>query len=252
MIPCLIIDDERKARETFQMIVQRYLPGKLKVVAMAGSVKEGVYAIHKYKPDIVFLDIEMPEENGFRLFDYFETVTFEIVFLTAHKNYAIDAIRFAAFDYLLKPLDFIDLTGVISRYEKKEKEENNNARIQTLLTNLNIGADINTKIALPTLSGYQMEKISHIIYCEADENYTKIYTVKGGHILVSRTLKVVEEMLPPEYFFRIHKSYLVNLNFVKSYNRTDGHKIILENSVELEIATRRNEEFVKVLTKARN
>lgn len=194
----------------------------------------------------------MPEENGFKLFDYFESVTFDVVFLTAHKNYMIDAIRFAAFDYLLKPLDYIDLTGVISRYEKKEKKENNNARIQALLTNLNIGADINTKIALPTISGYKMEKISHIVYCEADENYTKIHTIKGDFIHVSRTLKIVEEMLPPEYFFRIHKSYLVNLNFIKSYSRVDGHMILLENGVELEIATRRNEEFVKMLTKSKD
>jgi two-component system LytT family response regulator len=231
------------------MIVQRYLPDKLKVVASAESVKEGVSAIQRFRPDIVFLDIEMPGENGFKLFDYLETVTFEIVFLTAYKNYAIDAIRVSAFDYLLKPLDYLDLTAVLSRFALRKKEENNNVRIQTLLSNLNIGADISSKIALPTLSGYQMEKISHIIYCAADENYTKIYTVRGDAILVSRTLKVVEEMLPPEYFFRIHKSYLINMNFVKSYNRTDGHKILLENGVELEIATRRNEEFVKALTK---
>ena len=141
--------------------------------------------------------------------------------------------------------------GVINRYEKKKKDENNNARIQALLSNLNIGAAISSKIALPTLSGYQMEKISHIIYCEADENYTKIYTIRGDFILVSRTLKVIEEMLPPDYFFRIHKSHLINMNFVKSYNRTDGYKILLENGVELEIATRRNEEFVKALTKAK-
>ncbi len=251
MISCIIIDDEKKARETFEMIVQRYLPEKLRVVGMADSVKEGVYAIHKYNPELVFLDIEMPVESGFKLFDYFETVTFEIIFLTAYKNYAIDAIRFAAFDYLLKPLDFTDLMSVINRYEKKKKDENNNARIQALLSNLNIGAAISSKIALPTLSGYQMEKISHIIYCEADENYTKIYTIRGDFILVSRTLKVIEEMLPPDYFFRIHKSHLINMNFVKSYNRTDGYKILLENGVELEIATRRNEEFVKALTKAK-
>ena len=251
MISCVIIDDEKKARETFELIVQRYLPEKLKVVALAESVKEGVYAVHKFKPDIVFLDIEMPVENGFKLFDYFDSITFETVFLTAYKSYAIDAIRFAAFDYLLKPLDYMELAAVVDRYEKKKKDENNNARIQTLLSNLNIGADISSKIALPTLTGFQMEKISHIIYCEADENYTKIFTVRGDFVLVSRTLKVVEEMLPPQYFFRIHKSFLVNMNFVKSYNRIDGHKILLENGVELEIATRRNEEFVKALTKAR-
>jgi two-component system, LytTR family, response regulator len=250
MISCVLIDDERKARETFDMIVQRYLPEKLKVAAMCESVKEGAHCIQKNHPDIVFLDIEMPGENGFKLFDYIDNIDFVVVFLTAYKNYAIDAIHFSAFDYLLKPLDYMELMEVIVKFEKK-KRENNNLNVQALLSNLNIGADISSKIALPTLSGYQMEKISHIIYCAADENYTKIYTVCSDCILVSRTLKVVEEMLPADHFFRIHKSYLVNMNFVKSYNRTDGHKILLENGVELEIATRRNEEFVKALTKAR-
>jgi len=251
MISCILIDDEKKARETFELTVQRYLPDKLTILAMAESVKEGVYEIHKFAPDLVFLDIEMPVENGFKLFEYIDTVTFETVFLTAYKNYAIDAIRFAAFDYLLKPLDYMELTNVVSRFEKKKKEVNKNARVQALLSNLNIGADISSKIALPTLVGFQMEKISHIMYCEADENYTKIYTIRGDFVLVSRTLKSLEEMLPVEYFFRIHKSYLINMNFVKSYDSSEGHKILLENGVELEIATRRNEEFVKELTKAR-
>jgi len=251
MISCILIDDEKKARETFEMTVQRYLTEKITILAMAESVKEGVYFIHKFAPDIVFLDIEIPGENGFKLFEYMENVTFETVFLTAYKNYAIDAIRFAAFDYLLKPLDYMELTSVILRFEKKQKELNKNARVQALLSNLNIGDDISSKIALPTLTGYQMEKISHIMYCEAEENYTKIYTIRGDFVFVSRTLKSVEEMLPPKYFFRIHKSYLINMNFVKSYDRSEGHKILLENGVELEIASRRNEEFVKELTKAR-
>ncbi len=252
MISCILIDDEKKARETFDMIVQRYLPKKLKVLALAESIKEGVYAIQKLRPDIVFLDIEMPVENGFKLFEYFDAIPFEVVFLTAFKNYAIDAIRFSAFDYLLKPLDQTELSGVISRFSKRKNEENNYQRIQNLLNNLSIGSDIGAKIALPTLSGYQMEKVSQIIYCEADDNYTKIHTVRGDFILVSRSLKIVEEMLPSRYFFRIHKSYLINLNFVKSYNRNEGHKVTLENGLELEIATRRNEEFVKALTKARD
>ena len=252
MISCIIIDDEKKALETFEMIVQRYLPEKLKVCAAATSVKEGVFSINKFKPELVFLDIEMPGENGFRLFDYLDTVDFDVIFLTAYRNYAIEAIRFSAFDYLLKPLDYNELTAAVSRYETTKKTETNNARIQALISNLNIGADINAKIALPTLTGYMMEKISHIVYCEADENYTRIHTVRGETIMVSRTLKVVEEMLPRDYFFRIHKSYLVNMNYVKSYNRTEGHKILLETGTELEIATRRNEEFVKALTKVRN
>ena len=151
MFTALVIDDEKKARETFELVVQRYLSEKLLVVGGAESVKEGVCIIQKLRPDIVFLDIEMPGESGFKLFDYFEHVPFEVVFLTAYKNYAIDAIRFAAFDYLMKPLDYMELMGVMLRYEKRRKEENNQAKIQTLLNNLNIGADISSKIALPTM-----------------------------------------------------------------------------------------------------
>lgn len=208
MISCIIIDDETKAREAFEKIAARYLSDKLKLIYSASSVKEGVHAIHKYSPQIVFLDIEMPEENGFKLFDYFDKIRFEVVFLTAYQNYALNAIKYAAFDYILKPLNFIDLKEVILRYEKKRKEEDSTSRVQTLLSNLSIGGDIHSKVALPTLSGFKMEKINQIIYCEADENYTKIYTAQGEMILVSKTLKYVEDLLPPTYFFRIHKSFV--------------------------------------------
>lgn len=251
MISCIIIDDEKKARETFEKIVERYLNSKLKVVYSAETVKQGVSAIHKFHPDLVFLDIELPGENGFKLFEYFDKVPFDVIFLSAFQNYAIDAVKRAAFDYILKPLDQSELNEVITRFENKKKEKDNLARVQTLLSNLNSGNDHHGKIALPTLSGYLMEKITNIIYCEADENYTKIHNVNGKTVVVSRTLKVVEELLPPEYFFRIHKSFLINLNFVSEYNRVDGHRVILENGDTLEVATRRIEEFVNVLTKSR-
>jgi len=251
MLKCILVDDEKKAHETFEKIVERYLSDKIKILHAAYSVKDAVYAIHKFNPDLVFLDIEMPGENGFKLFDYFEKVTFEVVFLTAYRNYAIDAFKFAAFDYLLKPLDYIDLRDVLERFEKKQKENNYNTRVQTLMANLNAGGEIQAKVALPTLTGYIMEKINHIMYCEADENYTKIFTVSGRQLLVSKNIKVVEELLPAENFFRIHKSFLVNLNYIKEYDRSEGHRITLENGVILDVATRRIDDFVKVLTKNR-
>ena len=123
MISCVIIDDEKKSRKTFEKIVERYLGSKLKVVYSAGSVKEGVPAIHKYHPDLVFLDIEMPKENGFKLFEYFDQVPFEVVFLSAVQNYAINAIKRSAFDYLLKPLDHVELEDMITRFENKKRKE---------------------------------------------------------------------------------------------------------------------------------
>jgi len=249
MKTCIIIDDEKNAREALSKIIERYFNTKLKILYAADSVKEAVFAINKYKPEIVFLDIEMPEENGFKLFDYFDIFNFEVIFTTAYKQYAIDAIKFAALDYLLKPINYIDLRDVLTRLEKKESNSSNTVQIEAFLNNLNPDPGNFNKIALPTLDGYQLEKVTNIVYCQAEENYCKIFTNRNELILVARTLKNIEEMLPEEIFFRIHKSYLVNMNYIKSYSKCDGYKVILENGTELDVATRRNDEFVKALTK---
>jgi len=249
MINCIIIDDERKARESFQKIIDRYFKNKINVLSLCESVKEGVAAINKYNPDIVFLDIEMPNENGFKLFKYFDTLNFEVIFITAFNQYAVDAIKYSALDYLLKPVNYIDLNDAIKRFEKREVEKSQRERVEVLLANMNVGNSIKSKVALPTLDGYHMEKINNIMYCEADQNYTKIYLLNDRYILVSKTLKLVEELLPNEVFFRIHKSYLLNLNYVEKYSRTDGHKVILDNGMQLDVAGRRIDEFVSALTK---
>lgn len=249
MKTCIIIDDEKNARETLEKIIKRYFSNKIQILFSADSVKEGVFAINKYNPNLVFLDIEMPEENGFKLFDYFDIYNFEVIFTTAYKQYAIDAIKFAALDYLLKPINFIDLRDVLTRLEKKQSKSSNSAQIEAFLSNLNNDPGNFNKIALPTLDGYQLEKVNNIVYCQAEENYCKIFTNRNEVILVARTLKNIEELLPDELFFRIHKSHLVNMNYIKSYSKTDGYTIKLENGVELDVATRRNEEFLKALTK---
>ena len=249
MKTCIIIDDEKNARETLAKIIERYFNNKLRILYSADSVKEGVFAINKHNPDLVFLDIEMPEENGFKLFDYFDIYNFEVIFTTAYKQYAIDAIKFAALDYLLKPINFIDLREVLVRLDKKQSKTSNTDQIEAFLSNLNNEPGNFNKIALPTLDGFQLEKVNNIVYCQAEENYCKIFTNRNEVILVARTLKNIEELLPKEVFFRIHKSHLVNMNYIKSYSKTDGYRIILENGVELDVATRRNEEFLKALTK---
>ena len=249
MKTCIIIDDEKNAREALAKIIERYFENKITILQLANSVKEGVFAINKFRPDIVFLDIEMPEENGFKLFDYFDIFDFEVVFTTAYKQYAIDAIKFAALDYLLKPINYIDLRDVLVRLEKKQNKSPNTDQIEAFLSNINNDPGNFNKIALPTLDGFQLEKVNNIVYCQAEETYCKIFTNRNEAILVARTLKNIEELLPEELFFRIHKSYLVNMNYIKSYSKTDGYRIKLENGIELDVATRRNEEFLKALTK---
>jgi len=250
-ISCVIIDDERIARETFQDIIDRYLGDRLEIKGLGESVKEGVDLIKKYSPEIVFLDIEMPVESGFKLFDYFTNYTFEVIFTTAFKQYAIDAIKYAALDYILKPINFIDLREALSRYEKKKLTNTSQQRIETLITNLTVGVDINQKVAFPTMDGYQMEKLNDIIYCEGDVNYTKVHLFDHRTIMVSRTLKEIEELLNCDYFYRVHKSYLVNLNYIKSYSRSENG-IHLDNNELLPVSTRKNDEFLSVLTKWRN
>ncbi len=247
-ISCIIIDDERAARDTFKGICTRYFSDRLLVVGMAENVKEGVDLIKKYNPEIVFLDIEMSVESGFKLFDYFTSYPFEVIFTTAYKQYTIDAIKYSALDYLLKPIDFPDLKDALIKYEKKKVTNTSHVRIETLLSNLSSGVDMNQKVAFPTMDGYQMERLNNIMYCEGDSNYTKIITGDGRTILVSRTIKEVEELLSSEYFFRIHKSYLVNLNFIRSYSRSENFGIYLDDNQWLPVSTRKNDEFLQVLT----
>jgi two-component system LytT family response regulator len=252
MIKCIIIDDEKMAREAFEKIINLYFKEKLLVIDKAGSVRDGVALIHKHNPDIVFLDIEMPNENGFKLFEYFDHYHFEVIFTTAYKHYAIEAIKYAAIDYLLKPINFIDLRDAIYRFNEKQQIQSRNERMETLLANLSAGVSIKSKVALPTLAGYQMENINNIIYCQADINYTNVFTAKNEKIVVCKTLKIIEEILPTEYFFRIHKSYLVNLNYIKKYAKTDGHFVILENEERLDVAVRRVDDFLKAITNNRD
>ena len=248
-ITCIVVDDEPKARTTFEEIIARYFNGRVKIVASVESVKAAVSAINEHRPQVVFLDIEMPVETGFRLFDYFATYDFEVIFVTAHRQHAITAIKFAALDYLLKPINYIDLLAAFARFEKKQGSHTTQLRIETMLSNLGQGLNINQKIALPTRDGYQMEHLNDIVYCEADVNYTRLHTVHGKVLMVSKTLKSIEEMLPEESFFRIHKSFLVNMNYLKSYSKSDGYEVTLETGHRLPVALRKNEEFIGILTR---
>ncbi|MFC2107457.1 LytR/AlgR family response regulator transcription factor, partial [Bacteroidota bacterium] len=177
---------------------------------------------------------------------------FEVIFITAYKQYAINAIKNAAIDYLLKPVNFIDIKEALSRFESKKLEKSRQQRIETLLTNLSSSSDIQDKVALPTMNGYQMIRINHIMYCEADVNYTKIHIVGQKEVLVSKTLKYIEELLPSDIFFRIHKSYLINLNYVNNYVNKNGQYVVMDDGTELDVAFRRADEFVKAITNKAN
>jgi len=231
MIRTIIIDDEQNGRELLSKLLVRYFNNKIVVLDTCDSLKKGVNAINKHNPDIVFLDIQMPNENGFELFKYFDKINFEVIFTTAHKEYAIDAVRHSALDYLLKPISYIDLMGSIKRFENNRDAFKRQERISLLLESLSSDNISFNKVALPTHNGYELQKLGNILYCQADSNYCKIICIDGKELLMSKTLKYVEELLANELFFRIHKSYLVNLNYIIKFDKIDDLKITLTNGV---------------------
>lgn len=245
-IRALIVDDEKDARDSLNLIIEQFYNSDIEIVASLPSVKEAVMSIKSLKPDIVFLDIEMPKENGLQLFEYFnESYDFEVVFITAFQKYALKAFRFAALDYLLKPVDYRQLGETIGRFRKRSGN-NTKLKIDTYFNNLNSVIDTNKKILFPSNNGYNIVKINNIIYCQAEINYSTAYTTDNKSYTCSHTLKYLEEMLPENIFFRVHKSYLVNLNYVKSFDRKRGIAI-LENNKAIDVATRRVDEFIKSL-----
>lgn len=246
MIKTLIIDDELNAREFLEKLLSRYFPNKFLVVATCDSVDDAVIAIEEYNPEIVFLDIQMPNKNGFELFKSLKKINFEVIFTTAYKDFAIDAIKCSALDYLLKPINYIDLLDTVKKYEQK-KENISQERISLLIENLGNDSSSFNKIALPIDNGFEFIKSSSILYCQADSNYCKIVFVDGKFLILSKTLKYIEDILPKEIFFRIHKSYLVNLNYIVKFDKTNELFVKLSNGKQLPVSIRKKEEFINVI-----
>lgn len=249
MIKALIIDDEAYARESLTKVINQYCQ-EISIVGIGENVVQAVELISRYSPDLVFLDIEMPNGNGFTLFDKIKNPSFETIFTTAYEEYAIKAFRFSALDYLTKPIDFRQLQESIERFKSKQKIELKEQRIELLIENLSNKPTEFNKIVLPDYEGFSMVKISDIIYCKADGSYTEVHLLNGKKITTSRLLKSLEELLPEQTFYRIHKSYLVNLNLIKRYNKMDGHQVLMENNVLLDVSERNKKEFLdKVLNR---
>jgi two-component system, LytTR family, response regulator len=249
MIKTIIVDDEFNAREFLQKLLQRYFPDKFIVLALCESVDDAIIAIEKFNPELVFLDVQMPNKNGFQLFKELNKINFEVIFTTAHSEFAIDAIKCSALDYLLKPINYIDLLETVKKYESKLHKASQQEKLMLLMENLDTGNSEYNKIALPTETGFELIKTNAILYCEADSNYCKIVCLDGKKIVLSKTLKFIEELLPTSIFQRIHKSYLVNLNYVTRFNKTNDLIVELANGESLPVSIRKKEDFINAIIK---
>lgn len=247
MIKTIIVDDEYNAREFLEKLLTRYFPDKFLILDKCENVDDAIIAIEKYNPELIFLDIQMPNKNGFELFKELNKIKFEVIFTTAHSEFAIDAIKCSALDYLLKPINYIDLLQTIKKYDEKQNKASQEEKLRLLLENIDTGSSEYNRIALPTENGFELLKTNAILYCEADSNYCKVVCLDGRNIVLSKTLKYIEEMLPTSIFQRIHKSYLVNLNYVTRFTKTNELLVELSNGATLPVSVRKKEEFINAI-----
>lgn len=244
MIKTIIVDDEYNAREFLEQLLLRYFPDKFLVLAKCESADEALIAIENFNPELVFLDIQMPNKNGFELIKLLKTINFEVIFTTAHSEFGIEAVKASALDYILKPIGYLDLLEAIKKYDSKQNKAFQQDRLMLLIENIDFGSSEYHKIAFQTETGFEFVKVNSILYCEADSNYTKVVFLEGKKITLTKTLKLVEELLPANIFKRIHRSYLVNINYVNRFNKTNDYYVELTNGETLPVSVRKKDDFI--------
>ena len=239
MIKAMIIDDEAHCIQTLAMLLKEYC-SEVKVIKQCAGSEEGLATIEELKPDLVFLDIEMPGMNGFELLEKVTDIDFEIIFTTSYDQYAIKAIRFSALDYLLKPVDPEELQRAVNRAGQR-KQNQFPQQFEILLQKLHQPVSPVQKIALPTMEGLQMIPVSSIISCASDSNYTLFFLKNTQKLVVSRPLKEMEELLEEYHFLRVHNSYLVNLNEIDKYVKGEGGYLVMTDGTYIDVSRSKKE-----------
>jgi len=245
MIKAILIDDEMHCLKTLSILLKEYCPD-VQVSAQCENGEAGIEAIKKFKPDLVFLDIEMPLMNGFELLEHFEQIPFSVIFTTGYDQYAIKAIRFSALDYLLKPIDPKELITAVHKVQV-QKNPAFAEQIRLLMDQVKHKETGITKIAVPTSEGFELIPADQLIRCEAHSNYTHLFLKNKTRIIACRTLKEMEEQLHHfTYFLRVHHSYVVNLNEVTKYIRGEGGYLIMSDGSTVNVSHSRKEALLKL------
>ncbi|MBK9418324.1 MAG: response regulator transcription factor [Flavobacteriales bacterium] len=245
MINALVVDDEPESRENIRGLLRMYCP-QVNVVAAVGSIDHAEAAIELHRPDLIFLDIEMPNGNGFDLLDRFDAPPADVVFVTAYEQYALNAIKRYALDYILKPINVDELVRAVER--KLALDAPQRERMGLMRTEQR-QADDTKRIALPSAKGLQLVAIADIVRCEADDHYTTFHLVDKKRYVVTRNLGEYEEMLAPHGFFRVHHAHVVNLARVKQYVRGRGGYVIMDDGGHVDVSARRRDAFLVALAR---
>ncbi|GGC49464.1 DNA-binding response regulator [Parapedobacter defluvii] len=246
MIDTIIIDDEPHCIQHLERLLQKHAQDKIRLLGSFENVAQGIAAIEALKPDLLFLDIQLHGQTGFDLLQQIDTSRLSVIFTTAYDQYAVQAFRFSATDYLLKPIDADDLVNSLQKAADNLIKKQADARYELLLQHLGHRSDTPAKIALPSMEGWDFVPIAEIIRCQAQGNYTLFVLQGGKQLLVSRTLKGYEQLLEGRGFFRIHHAHLINLAHINKYHKS-GFVTLNDGSI-VEVSTRRREAFLAHIT----
>lgn len=245
----LILEDETHQQELLAALLRKKFP-EFRIAGIASTIEEGKTLLERNTPDLMFMDVMLPPATSFDLLEQLPTVNFEIVFTTSYEAFAIQAFRLSAIDYLLKPVDELELGMALEKFKQKRYSRDSTLHVRTLLTNLHELKSGMTKIALPTLTGFVFVLVKDIVRIRADSTYTTVITRSRQQVVASRTLKEIEYMLVGHPFFRVHNSHMINLDYVIEYIKGEGGIIKMTDGAEIEVSRRRKDELLRKLKKA--
>ncbi|HNR20946.1 MAG TPA: response regulator [Bacteroidia bacterium] len=246
MINCVIIDDQPIWHEALKDLLEEHFTD-ISIKGHAYNGKDGIKLIKKYSPQVVMLDVEMPGMTGFEMLTHFDSINFEIIFITAKDKYTLQAIKSSALDYILKPVSLKELKPAIEKVRKKIQPHL--GQIEVLLKNIAAAKEPLKRIALPTLEGLIFVQVEDIVHCEADDNNTMFYFLNSKNMMVTKTLGDVVDLLKGKDFCRVHNSHFINLNHIKKYVRGNGGYVVMNNGNVVSVSRARKEEFLKMVSR---
>ena len=240
----ILVDDEPDGIRTLKKLLELNCP-EVEIVATCSSAADAISKLEEVKPELVFLDVRMPGGSGIDMLAELSEIDFEVIFVTAHDEYMLQALQFSAVDYLMKPVDEDRLKEAVQRVEERLKGKRNSRQGETLLHNINkVGYPLEMRLCLPTQKGFTIVKLEEIIYCEAQRSYTIFRLVNNKSIIISKPLFDYDKLLADTIFLRVHKSFLINLMHIKEYMRGEGGTVVMSDGMEVEISRRKKEQFL--------
>ncbi|HUX85079.1 MAG TPA: LytTR family DNA-binding domain-containing protein [Chitinophagaceae bacterium] len=245
MFRALLIDDEQHCLDRLSGLLETHCRDSIGVCGQSASVEEACRAIASLHPDLVFLDVQIQDQTGFDLLGMVPRIDFEVIFTTAYEKYAVQAFRFSAMDYLLKPVDPDDLVQAVGKLKEKIGAAELSGHLKALFHNLTQLRGAARIISVPTVKGFTFVTVGEILRCQAQGNYTILFLKDQRKFTVARTLKQFEELLSDYSFFRVHQSHLINLSYIRKYDKGGGGTVWMQDQTQIEVSTRRKEEFLR-------